>query len=172
MSKIDEDFRDWVLVIFKVQKEDWVYYDLSDGTRMKFKLVARMVYRSKSRTDGKGRPIYSVDIAPVMALSSFPESLRRTPSIGSITYRRLEKMQPEEKVTFEMMKDSNETCSVYLLDDGAVMTSAFKLASASRTKLRDNTGAPVYQTRWNVDTKFARGETLAGQARKDILQNV
>ncbi len=157
LSKIDEDFRDWVLVDFKVQREDWVYYELSDGTRMKFKLVARMVFRSKTRTDEKGRPIYSVDIVPVMALSSFPENLRRAPSIGSITYRRLEKMKPEETVTFERMKDSAETCSVYLLDDGTVMNSTFKLTSASRTKLRDNSGAPVFQTRWNVDTKFVQG---------------
>ena len=42
---------------------------------------------------------YNVSMEPLMALASFPESLRRTPSIGNITYKRIEKMKPEEKVT-------------------------------------------------------------------------
>jgi hypothetical protein len=157
LSKVDSDFQNWALVDFKVQKEDWVYYELSDGARLKFKLVARMVFRSKTLADDKGEVVYSVDIEPVMALALFPESQRRSPSIGNITYRRLEKMTPEELVTFEKMKQSQEACSVYLLDDGATMTSTFKLTSVSRTKLRDRNGAPVYQTKWNVSSNFAHG---------------
>ena len=157
MADLDERYDDWKLVDFKVQKEDWVYYQLSDGSRMRFKLVARMVFQSKTRTDEKGRTLYAVDIEPIMALASFPETLRRAPSVGSITYKRLEKMAPEQDVTFEAVKDSQEICSSYQLDDGTIMKTTFKLNSVSRSKLRDKTGAPVYRTNWNVDTKFEQG---------------
>ena len=148
------NYADWLLIDFNVERENWVYYELSDGARLRFKLVVRMIWRSTTQIDEKGDAVYSVDLEPLTGLASFPERLRRSPSTGKVTYRRVEKMAPEEALKFEKAKESLESCSAYVLPDGMVVTLRFNLTSVSRTKLRDRYGAPVYKTDWKVETKF------------------
>jgi hypothetical protein len=57
--------------------ERWSEVKLEDGTTLRVKMTVLSVGRADAEFDATGNPMYSVDMAPVIAVTYVPEHLRR-----------------------------------------------------------------------------------------------
>jgi len=130
------------IVDFKVQAEDWQYYDLSDGSRLKLKLILTQVLRSRSQVNDVGEPIYSWNAPIFLSIVSCPANLRSQPTDVPVTLDRVAD-SIEVEVDFERM-DKNDAWNVYALADGTSLQLKPKINSIARTKLKGQAGEPVY----------------------------
>jgi len=61
---------------FKIKKEEWNEYELSDGTFIKIKTIASSIVRIPDMYDNDGNPVYLVKSSNVMAVSA-SENLKK-----------------------------------------------------------------------------------------------
>ena len=57
--------------------ERWSEFQLQDGTVVRVKATILSAARIDGQYDPQGNPMYQMNIAPVVTISSVPESLRR-----------------------------------------------------------------------------------------------
>jgi hypothetical protein len=148
------------LLDFNTQREAWIYYTLSDASRFKFKLVLTQVVKSRSQVNDVGQPIYYSRAQSLFALVSFSEALRKPPSTGNITKKRLSK-SAEQQVTFNL-ESGQDVWNIYRLEDGTVLRIMPIVENVVRTKLRGGAGEPIYvigskqDSRWEVPNNLVK----------------
>jgi len=135
-------FKDMDLLGFKVEREAWLYYELSDGTRMRYEIVVNQVAKSRTQRNPAGEPMYQIKTQQLFGLLSFDEALRGPPSSGNITKKRLS-ISLDQQVTFSL-QPNQEVWNVYRFDDGTTLEISPVLNSVVRTKLRGSVGEPFY----------------------------
>ena len=68
---------DGVNVNVEESNERWSEITLQDGTKIRIKLSVIAVRRAENEYDPQGRPYYSIDMTPVIAVTEVPENLLR-----------------------------------------------------------------------------------------------
>lgn len=58
--------------------ERWSEVKLSDGTVVRVKMTVIAAMRAENEFDNLGNPIYNINMAPVMAIASVPDKLKKT----------------------------------------------------------------------------------------------
>jgi hypothetical protein len=58
--------------------ERWSDVKLSDGTVVRVKMTVIGAMRAENEFDQLGNPMYSINMAPVMAIASVPDKLKKT----------------------------------------------------------------------------------------------
>ncbi len=142
MSQNEFNSVDAELVDFKVENEDWQYYDLSDGSKLKIKLVLTQVLRSRKQVNEQGEPIYSWNAPTFLSIVSFSESMRGQPTDTPVTPDRITDSVDAE-VDFEKVS-KNDAWNVYDLSDGTELQLKLKINAIARTKLKGQAGEPIY----------------------------
>lgn len=133
------------LLDFDVQREAWLYYKLSDESRLKFKLVLTQVAKSRSKVNPTtGEPVYQMISEKLSWLVSFTDRLRKPPSSGNVTKKRLSKSM-EEEVSFNL-EPNQDVWNTYRLEDEVILQITPVIQRVVRTKLRGLAGEPVYVT--------------------------
>ncbi|HKM76287.1 MAG TPA: hypothetical protein VJZ32_07705 [Candidatus Bathyarchaeia archaeon] len=142
MSQTEFNTVDAELVDFKVEEEHWQYYDLSDGSKLKIKLVLTQVLRSRNQMNKLGEPIYSWNAPTFLSIVSCLNSLRSRPTDTPVTPDRI---ADNIDVEVDFKKASkNDEWNVYTLTDGTTLQLKPKVNSIARTKLKGQAGEPVY----------------------------
>jgi hypothetical protein len=130
-------------VDFKATNEDWQYYNLSDGSKIRVKLVLGQVWRSKTQQNPiSGEPLYVWNSQNVVAIVSYPDSLRGQPTAIQMTAEAIAQ-NVEQTVEFELSGKQDEWGS-YNLNDGSKLRLRLNLTSVYRTKFRGQAGEPIY----------------------------
>jgi len=142
MAQPQSNAVDAEIVDFKVQAEDWQYYDLSDGSKLKIKLVLTQVLKSRTQANELGEPIYSWNAPIFLSIVSCPANLRSQPTDTPVTLDRVADSIDVE-VDFERMNKKDEW-NVYALADGTSLHLKPKINGIARTKLKGQAGEPVY----------------------------
>jgi len=140
------------LLDFNVEREAWLYYTLSDASRFKFKLVLTQVAKSRTHVNPAGEPIYHYSSTSLFGLVSFPNELRKPPSTGNVTKKRLMKSL-DEQVTFSL-DTGQDTWNVYRFEDETVLKITPVLKSVLRMKLRGPIGEPIYTINSHQDFRL------------------
>jgi hypothetical protein len=137
-------WKDAIIVDFKVMKEEWQRYSLSDGSVLRAKLVLTSVYRTQTQTNPIGEPLYSWNFALPLpaALVSYPEKFKGEQTTTPITSETLVK-NVDESVDFEMQGTQDEW-NVYNLKDGTVLRVRLNITGIQRTTFHGATGEPLY----------------------------
>lgn len=135
---------------FEVRKEPWNIYQVSDGTKLRIRIVLRDVRRVMD----ENVPIYVPDARVVIAVICAPE-LKGTPSILPSDEERRQGAERAD-VPFDTISHDNND---YLLDDGTRIRIHFNLNEISRTPLYDANGDRVYI----IDHTIAKNIKLAPQ---------
>jgi|SRR5208337_4759442 len=131
-------YKDLSVLDFKVQKENWVYLNLSDDSKLKVKLTVSQFFKSRKRVDQRGKPLYPADVHLLLAVATYPEALRGPPSEKGLTGK------VEEEVQHEIEAGQDEW-NVYLLSDGAIVRLHFNIQKVVRTNFRGISGEPRYE---------------------------
>ena len=141
---MSEEFNtvDAEMVDFKVEDEHWQYYNLSDGSKLKLKLVLTQVLRSRNQVNALGEPIYSWNAPIFLSIVSCPNSLRSQPTNTPMTPDRIAD-NIDIEVDFEKV-NKNDEWNVYALTDGTTLQLKPKVNGIARTKLKGQAGEPVY----------------------------
>ncbi len=142
MSQTEFNTADAELVDFKVEGEHWQYYDLSDGSKLKIKLVLTQVLRSRNQVNELGEPIYSWNAPIFLSIVSCLNSLRSRPTDTPVTPDRIAD-NIDVEVDFEKVS-KNDEWNVYTLIDGTTLQLKPKVNGIARTKLKGQAGEPVY----------------------------
>jgi hypothetical protein len=143
MAQAEFNWKDAELVDFRVMNEGWQYYNLSDGTKLKVKLLLGQVWRSRSQYNPMtGEPLYMWNTQNLVSLASFPAQLRGQTSGLPITPEIIAQ-NIDQAVDFEA-SGKEEEWSVYNLADESVLRLRSNITSISRTKLRGQAGEPIY----------------------------
>jgi len=142
MSQTEFNTVDAELIDFKVDGEHWQYYDLSDGSKLKIKLVLTQVLRSRNQVNELGEPIYSWNAPTFLSIVSCPDSLRSRPTNTPVTPDRIADSIDVE-VDFEKTSKEDEW-NIYMLADGTTLQLKPKVKSIARTKLKGQAGEPIY----------------------------
>jgi hypothetical protein len=143
-AQIAFDWRDAVFVDFKVMKEEWQRYSLSDGSVIRAKLILTSIYRTQTQTNPIGEPLYTWNfVLPIpAALISYPDRFKGEQTTVPITPESLVQ-NIDESVDFEMAGSQDEW-NVYNLKDGSVLRLRLNLTGVQRTKFHSATGEPLY----------------------------
>jgi hypothetical protein len=142
LAQVGFNWKDAEIVDFKVVSEDWKHYALSDGAKLKIKLVLGQVWRSPSQHDPlTGEPLYMWNAHHLTSLVSFPAQLRGQPSNIPVTPQAVEE-NFDQAVGFEIL--GKDEWNVYNFTDGTILQVRPSLISVSRTRLRGQAGEPVY----------------------------
>ena len=144
MAQMQFDYRTFESVEFKVVKEDWQRYQLSDGSVLKARLILLNVARSTSQFNQLGEPHYVWNcLSPIpFALISYPDAFRAEPTTTPITQATIAQ-SIAENVDFDPVGKQDEW-NVYNLIDGTVLRLRLNIPSIQRTKLHGPMGEPLY----------------------------
>jgi len=142
MSQTEFNALDAELVDFKVEGEHWQYYDLSDSSKLKIKLVLTQVLRSRNQVNALGEPIYSWNAPTLLSIVSCLNSLRGRPTDTPTTPDHIADSIDAE-VDFKKV-NQNDEWNVYTLTDGTTLQLKPKVNGIARTKLKGQAGEPVY----------------------------
>jgi len=142
------NWKDAELVDFKVVNEDWQYYNLSDKSKIRVKLVLGQVWRSTTQYDNLGQPLYVWNSQNITALVSFPSTFRGEPTNLPLTPDMVAQ-SIDEVVEFETSGKQDEW-SAYTFVDGSKLRLRLNLTSIARTKLRGQAGEPIYNVSGGV----------------------
>jgi hypothetical protein len=142
MPQTEFNALDAELVDFKVEGEHWQYYELSDGSKLKIKLVLTQVLRSRNQVNELGEPIYSWNTPTLLSMVSCLNSLRSRPTDTPVTPDRIAESIDVE-VDFKKVSQNDEW-NVYTLTDGTILQLKPKVNGIARTKLKGQAGEPVY----------------------------
>ena len=142
MSQTEFNALDAELVDFKVESEHWQYYDLSDGSKLKIKLVLTQVLRSRNQVNKIGEPIYSWNAPTFLSIVSCLNRLRSQPTDIPITPDHIADSIDVE-VDFKKV-NQNDEWNVYILTDGTTLQLKPKVNGIARTKLKGQAGEPIY----------------------------
>lgn len=140
---------------FEIHKEPWNIYQVSDGSRLRIRIVLKEVRRI---VDG-GVPKYHITTEAMIALICKPELKGRpsaaTPS-GDESQRNIERAD----IPFETIAHDNND---YLLSDDTRIKIHFNLGEVSRTALYDGNGDRVYVINHFTTTNIKLGPYYSHQ---------
>jgi len=110
---------------FETEKENWNYYQLADGSKLKIKIIIANILEDRLNKD---KTEYSINWSNVL---------------GVIPHKRMKnkKQKPIDDLNFEVI---NETSNEYSLSDGTKISVKPNLSQISRTDKLDQMGKPIY----------------------------
>ena len=120
------------IIEFKTKREDWNWYSLKDGTKIKVKPVLIAVVKSDSQVAVNMEKIFGV--VPLEGKLG-PEDAHK------YTIDELTKSVIEDDLEFSPEK---EDWNIYELDDGSVLQVKLILAKIGKTDKYDSEGIPRY----------------------------
>ena len=128
---------------FEINKEHWNKYSLSDGSKLKTRVMLESVVYIKK--DGKKN--YSVTIKNFTVILCDP-SLQGIKNTTKWTQEQIQKGTEVENSQYDTISyEANE----YLLDDGVRILIHTNITKISRTKLFDNNGDRIYNIQLGVN---------------------
>lgn len=140
-EQITIDERKGEVVDFQVLKEDWSTYKLSDGTKMKAKIMVTKVVRTDQYDPVTSEPIY-VFSSTNHFTTICPKELKGEPTTNQLTPEIIQQ-SITEALDFESA-DREEKWNLYNLSDGSVLRVKLELTKISKTSLFEATGDPIY----------------------------
>lgn len=150
MSTTTNERRSGTALGFEVHKEPWNTYQVSDGTKLRIRIVLRDVRRVM---DGNV-PIYVPDARTIIAVICAP-ALKGTPAASPSGEEQRQSVERAD-IPFETIAHDNND---YLLDDGTRIRMHFNLNEVSRMRLCDANGDRVY----NIEYTAAKNIKLGPQ---------
>lgn len=139
---IQVDLRTAIRVDFTPINEKWETYKLSDGTKLKVKLIITGVFRTEIYDPTTGEPAYAFNWQTPIVIVECPPNLKGEPSPQPITPEQAQK-NVVEVVDFESTA-KEENWNVYNLSDGSVLRAKLVITRIAKTSLYDVTGEPYY----------------------------
>lgn len=137
------DWKHCLAVDFKVVREDWQKFTLSDRAILKVKPVLTGIWRAKDQVNPiTQEPLYSWNTFKHVRVVSYPQEYSGEQTTVPITPELLAQ-SIEETVDFESVGKDDEW-SVYNLFDGTVLRLRLNITAISRTKFHGPTGEPLY----------------------------
>lgn len=124
---------------FKTNREDWNLYSLEENVLLKLKLVLIKVILVD--IDEAGNPVYDSNYQVVIGIVP-PAELLGEPSDRE--YKKIEILESIVKDDVKVEKTIREDWNEYELEDGAKLSIKLVLTKASKTKLFDKRGEPIY----------------------------
>lgn len=124
---------------FKILKEGWNAYDLSDGGSLKVRFVLLKVIRTKE-FNPEGEPIYAFASQNFLAPRT-PKKLMGPPSRPPPTK---EQIDTSDKIEVDF-KAKEENWNEYRVDDGARLRIKLVVTKVERTDFFDQLGYPIYK---------------------------
>jgi len=131
---------------FEVLEEPWNIYVLSDGTKLRQKLVLTYVVRISSSYDQLGRPIYQPSFMNLFSAVA-PENLRGEPTYPPPTPREIAETASDKVL---ILKVEHEEPSSYKFEDGTVASFKTVITSIKRSSKYDQFGMPIYSIDWSI----------------------
>ena len=120
------------IIEFKTKREDWNWYSLKDGTKIKVKSVVIAVVKSDSQI--------SVNIEKIFGVVP-PEGKLGPGDTRKYAIEELTKSVIEDDLEFSPEK---EDWNIYELDDGSVLQVKPMLVKIGKTDKYDSVGIPRY----------------------------
>jgi len=134
-------YRNLIPLDFEVSKEPWNIYVLSDGTKLKQRLVLTFVSKIKDTYDQLGRPIYQTSFMNLISVVA-PEDLRGEPTYPPPTLREVAETASDKVL---ISKVEHEEPSSYKFEDGTEASFKTVITSIKRSsKYYDQFGMPFY----------------------------
>ncbi len=138
---------DSITIDFKVIKEYWDSYLLSDDTKLKSRVVLTGVKKSKTNPSSE----YEFDF---QSIQSFVFSEKSKGTIHSKIYSKEElESSPSKEITYSII---SEKWNEYLLDDDTKVRLKNSVAGISKSDLCLQNGDPIYNVKIRVLSKVKR----------------
>ncbi len=140
---------------FKVIKEFWDAYDLSDGTRLKNRVILTGVKKfDKSHKDGKGNE-YEFDFQSIQSFI-FSKKSKGNPHAKLYTKQELDSSYKIDIVHNAVSEKWNE----YMIDDdGAKLKLKSTVTRISKSDIFLQNGDPIYNVKIKILSKIIRPKT-------------
>jgi len=139
--------RNFIPLDFEVGEESWNIYVLSDGTKLRQKLVLTFVIKIKDTYDQLGRPIYQPSFVNLFSVVA-PENLRGEPTYPPPTPREVAETASDKVL---ISKVEREEPSSYEFEDKTVASFKTVITSIKRSsKYYDQFGMPIYSIDWSI----------------------
>jgi len=140
---------------FKVIKEFWDAYDLSDGTRLKNRVILTGVKKfDKSHKDGKGNE-YEFDFQSIQSFI-FSKKSKGNPHAKLYTKQELDGSYKIDIVHNAVSEKWNE----YMIDDdGAKLKLKSTVTRISKSDIFLQNGDPIYNVKIKILSKIIRPKT-------------
>lgn len=146
MPATPNERRDSTSLDFDVLKEPWNIYHVSDGSRLRIRIVLREVRRVVNGNVPGYFPATQVMVAVICA----PE-LKGTPSAPSQGNEEIQESVERADIAFETFAFDNND---YLLSDGTRIKIYFNLEEVSRTSLCDANRDRICTIKYITPTKI------------------
>jgi hypothetical protein len=150
---------------FKVVKEDWNWYNLADGSRIKTKIVLIKILREE--IDEVGNPVYGMNTKNVIGVIPPKKFKLRPPSKRPYSSQEIIDAIVESNLKFETIK---EDWNKYELEDGTSMYLKLIVTQVNKTSLFDSRGEPIYNIQSQVIAKGDISDELRKKLRK-LVEN-
>ena len=138
---------DSITIDFKVIKEYWDSYLLSDDTKLKSRVVLTGVKKSKTNPSSE----YEFDFQSIQSFV-FSEKAKGTPHSKIYSKEELE-LSPNKEITYSIV---SEKWNEYLLDDDTKVRLKNSVAGISKSDLCLQNGDPIYNVKIRVLSKVKR----------------
>ena len=132
---------------FKIEREDWNIYKLSDGAILKLRQVLLKV-RMAQGVDPSQQSL-SFESSPLLMAVLAPSDMMGTPSTGQYGQEELSESIVERDVTYETIQ---ETSNEYVTEGGMRVVLQLASPAIAKTDKFDASGVPIYIV--NVQTNI------------------
>jgi len=150
---------------FKTIREDWNLYLLEENVLLKMKLVLiKVILRD---IDEVGNPGYETNYQIVIGIVPPTERLGEP---SDREYTKIEILDSIVKDDVKVEKTIREDWNEYELEDGAKLSIKLLLTKASKTKLFDRRGEPIYNVHHQVIMKGSIPTELRREYQKRYEQ--
>ena len=135
---------------FEVLEEPWNEYMLSDGTKLRQKLVLTYVAKIAGAYDQLGRPIYQPAFNLAFSVVA-PKELRGQPSIPPPDMREVAETASEVVEISRVVRDEP---SRYRFEDGTEASFKIVITTIKRSPKYDQFGMPIYMVDWSLAPSY------------------
>lgn len=150
---------------FKILKEDWNVYELTDGGILKVRYVLLKVVKTKA-FNPMGEPVYAFASQNFLA----PRTPKRLMGPPTSTPPTKEQIETSDKVEVDF-KVKTENWNEYLVEDGTKLRIKLVLTKVERSDFFDQMGYPIYGVSSHTVTSVSVPKTLRkgpkGRRKKD-----
>lgn len=139
---------------FKILKEDWNVYELTDGGILKVRFVLLKVIRTKT-FNPDGEPNYAF-VSHNFIAPRPPSNLMGPPTTPPPTQEQIE---TSDKVEVDF-KEKTERWNEYLVEDGTKLRIKLVVTKVERSGFFDQMGYPIYGVSTHIVTRVSAPKAL------------
>ena len=149
-----------VFLNFKINREEWNYYKLQDGSVLKARLILRSVLTegkledlvTQAKLGEKPKLMISYSVEYVYAVEA-PIELRGPSDSKKYTPEDLKQVITQKDIDYETIRES---WNLYQLDNGVILKMKLSPSVVSKTSKFDQVGMPIYvvESNWEMKIEF------------------